>query len=103
MAEQLLTNFCMLKLLIKEFNPEQRGVLTKKEVEQINTLLCIEKREILDLRNLRDFVVMFFARQVDNIKCNDTSSAEDEKVLLDKLSGIVSVIDSRIFYLGGDV
>lgn len=93
------TNFQMLKEFDKEFNPEARGILSGDEVDRVNKALLIDERTLIDLRNLRDFVVMFYhisdeEWEKDHKKCMDRS---------DKCSGIVAVIDHRIFNMGGEV
>lgn len=93
----MLTNFAMCKRLDKEFTPKNRGILDGDEVVKISTILSLDQREnIIDLRNLRDFVVMFFGQKAD-------SDQKNEIAILDKVSGITAVIDQRIFGLGGEV
>lgn len=98
----MTTNFQMLKQLNKEFDPVNRGFLSGEEVQMIKEILCIEERtSVLDLRNLRDFTVMFF----QNIK-HSLDRDEDYDAwfkISDKVSGITAVIDHRIFDLGGEV
>ena len=55
------TNFQMIKELNKKYDamPHTRGFATKEEVELISKTLCLEEMDILQLRNLRDFVVIF--------------------------------------------
>lgn len=50
--------------------------------------------EIIDLRNLRDFVVLFFSR-----KNEDKLDMAD----IDRMSAITAVIDKKIIEKGGEV
>lgn len=84
------TNFQMLRELLEVYKPEQRGFLNTNEVELIKQMLCIDKMDILQLRNLRDFTVVHLGR---------SEKMED----WDRMSAITHVIDSRIFDLGGEV
>lgn len=84
------TNFQMLKELEESYSPKRRGVLDTWEMKQISEALCLDGMDILQLRNLRDFTVMYFA------------AAEDWESL-DKMSAITTVIDMKIWKLGGEV
>ena len=84
------TNFQMLRELLSVYRPEQRGFLNKYEIELIKQTLYIDKMDILQLRNLRDFTVLHLGR---------SENMED----WDKMSAITHCIDTRIFELGGEV
>ncbi len=84
------TNFQMLKNLLDVYHPQERGIAAAEEVEQINCILHIEEMDVLQLRNLRDFVVIFLGQK-------DTMEAWDQ------MSAITSVIDNRIWNIGGAV
>lgn len=92
------TNYQMLKELEKQYKPEKYGWMNAKEQELVSSILEIKYRDILDLRNLRDIVVMFYS----------LLTREQEKVCvtninMDKMSAITYLIDSRIVELGGEV
>ena len=94
------TNFQMLKRLYREFKPENKGFLSGTEVEKIESYLYLnDRRDILDLRNLRDFTVMYFSQLKRD--CDRASEKFDD--LMDLVSGVTAVIDSHIFELGGEV
>lgn len=84
------TNFQMLKELLEVYHPAQRGVMSKDENDLIRKTLCIGEMNILQLRNLRDFTVLFLEK---------SEKMED----LDRMSAITHCIDCRIFNLGGVV
>ena len=84
------TNFQMLRELIKSYHPEQRGIMSWSEHQLIHDTLNIGKMDILQLRNLRDFVVLYMGKSED---------MED----WDRMSAITHVIDCRISYLGEEV
>lgn len=88
------TNFQMIMELNKKYDamPHKRGFATKEEVELITDMLCLKEMDILQLRNLRDFVVLFL-----------DSSDSDRINTMDKISAITSVIDHNIFMKGGEV
>lgn len=86
----MTTNYLMLKELATKYHPKKAGMLSNKEYELIKSTLCLDKMNILALRNLRDFVV---------VSMSTSSSIED----WDKMSAITYVIDSHIVELGGDV
>lgn len=84
------TNFLMLKELLDKYHPEQRGIVTGSEVKIIKETLHLKEMNILALRNLRDFVVLFLGK---------SKKMED----WDRMSAITSCIDSQIWNLGGEV
>ena len=84
------TNFQMLKKLLKMYRPEERGWSTPEEVKLVADMLKIHEMNILELRNLRDFTVLFLGK---------SDSIED----FDRMSAITNIIDSQIVNLGGEV
>lgn len=89
------TNYQMLVELNKVYTPEQRGVVRMKEVYLINEKLHLDEMDALQLRNLRDFTVMYFT--LNNV--GDTYNREDD----DKMSAITSVIDNKLWNIGAEV
>ena len=92
------TNFQMVRDLFKKYQPAQRGIISGSEVAMIKEELCVAEMDILQLRNLRDFVVMYSSNSIKN-----DSSIEEEMAMMDRCSGICSVIDEEIFGKGGEV
>ena len=88
------TNYQMLLQLNKEYDALEhtRGIVSMKEIYLINEKLHLDEMSILDLRNLRDFIVLFF-----------TMKDDVDMEVMDKMSAYVSVIDNKIFNLGGEV
>lgn len=91
------TNVQMIRELNEKYNPIQRGIVHMSEIYMINHELELDKRDILDLRNLRDTVVLFLNALIneDNFK--------EMMIMSDKISAITCVIDQKIFNLGGEV
>lgn len=87
------TNFQMLRELNKEYTPKRRGIVTMTEIYQINKALCLDEMDELQLRNLRDFTVMFYHT------CDDVFDFEK----MDKMSAITSVIDNKLWNIGAEV
>ena len=85
------TNFQMLMELLKSYHPERDGIMSWSEHNLIHDTLHIGEMDILQLRNLRDFIVLYLGRHNESI--------ED----WDRMSAITHVIDSRISHLGGEV
>lgn len=77
--------------------PETRGFITGEEVAKIKEAFEIDSRSYLDLRNLRDMVVMYYGHKFreDDIKKQIKES--------DKMSAICGVIDSIIWGFGEEV
>ena len=86
------TNFQMIRELNKIYNPKEKGIVLNEEILLIKKTLHLEEIDILQLRNLRDFVVLYL------------SNFENDRIsLTDKISAITAVIDNEIFSKGGEV
>ena len=88
------TNFQNLRDLLKGYVPETFGFVTDEECSLIRNSLELEGMQIVDLRNLRDFVVLFFSRNGD-----DKADMAD----MDRMRAITAVIDMEIIKQGGEV
>lgn len=88
------TNFQNLRELLKRYMQNSFGIATVEECSLIKDSLQLEGMEIIDLRNLRDFVVLFFSR-----KNEDKLDMAD----MDRMSAITAVIDKEIIEKGGEV
>ena len=92
------TNFQMLRELLEQYHPQERGFILDDEMELIENILHLKEMDILALRNLRDFTVLFLSREA---KENETTENIIEN--LDKMSAITYVIDMKITQKGGEV
>ena len=84
------TNFYMLRELLNEYHPNERGFMSEREYNIVTDMLCINEMNILQLRNLRDFTVLYLGK---------SEKMED----WDRMSAITHCIDLRISSLGGEV
>ena len=84
------TNFLMIRDLLEKYTPEEQGLVNQYEYQTIESSLCLNEMDILQLRNLRDFTVAYIGRS-------------DSLVDWDRMSAIVYVIDNYIVKLGGEV
>jgi hypothetical protein len=84
------TNHLMLKELKEKYHPVSMGVVSTEEAALIKETLCLEKMDVLALRNLRDFTTASMSH---------SNKMED----WDKMSAIVYVIDRQIVEMGGEV
>ena len=90
------TNFQIMREL-KDWYPKCFGIISNEEIQKIADTFQIAERDEINLRNLRDFCVMFYSR--DDDEEDKRKTIED----MDKLSAIVHVIDHRLFTLGCEV
>ena len=92
------TDFEMLRELKKTDGNQkhERGMLTRDEATLISETLCLDDRDILSLRNLRNFAVLFW-------KGKDTDDFDLRMKLSDEISAITYLIDSKIWEKGGEV
>ena len=84
------TNFQMLKELLEKYHPETRGFVSAEESKLIRETLHLAEMDILALRNLRDFAVIYISK---------LNTMED----WDRMSAITFVVDNEIFNKGGEV
>lgn len=87
------TNFEMVKEL-QNWYPEEMHFISGEEVEYITKVMELKERRTLDLRNLRDFTVLYYNHVKDMHQENkdwDSFTKED-----DKLSAITAVIDQEL-------
>ena len=82
------SNFQMLRTF--KYEPEGFGFCTPEEVRQIKDHFKIKERSDIELQNLRDFVVMYYAQLEDKMTTRDGILA-----LSDTMSAIVGVIDNE--------
>ena len=95
------TNYQMMNELNSEYTPKQRGIVSMSEIYKINETLELDKRDVLDLRNLRDFAVYYWSTIINalmEVKDTDTALA-----IMDKQSAILTVIDEKIANKGGEL
>lgn len=88
------TNFMMVRKL-DNWTPENGRIITMPEIYHVNRTLCLDEMDELQLRNLRDFVVMYYGLK-------DYDPREDLRHL-DKMSAITSVIDNKLYNLKAEV
>lgn len=88
------TNFQNLKKLLDIYDPKTRGILAGEEVETIEKALEIRSMELMELRNLRNFVVLYMSQK--------TAYGRADQIM-DKMSAITCVIDQAILDKGGEV
>jgi anti-sigma factor RsiW len=92
------TNFQMLKALMEEYTPEERGFASGKEIQLIKAKLHLEEMDVLQLRILRDFTVMFLGDRTDRQKDFDGHMVD-----WDRMSAITHVIDTILVSKGQEV
>ena len=94
------TNFQMIKELDAEYDklPHKRGFISEETATLIKETLHLEEFEtVLELRNLRDFTVLYLSTKNKDKDDKETISNTD------KISAITHMIDIEIFNKGGEV
>lgn len=83
---------------LKNWYPKELRFIGGEEVEYLKKALELKERSTLDLRNLRDYVVLHFGRNTDYyMKEKDWDNFVKEE---DKMSAICGVIDHELFNRG---
>ena len=95
----LRTNFLMLNDLLEVYHPQTKGIVTMTELYLINEKLHMDEMDEIQLRNLRDFTVIYLNSLMDG------AEEEPDKVLElhDKMSAIVAAIDQKLWNMGKEV
>lgn len=92
----MLTNFQMLRSF--KYEPDAFGFCTPEEVRQIKDYFKIKERSDIELQNLRDFVVLYYANLEDKATTRD-----DILKLADTMSAITGIIDNEKYHRGMEV
>ena len=94
------TNFQIMKEL-KDWYPVNMGFISEEEMNFLSEELELKRRSIIELRNLRDFVVCFFV----NIGHKQEKEMDWDAYIKDqdKMSAICGVIDKELWRLGEEV
>ena len=91
------TNVQNIRELDKQYHPSVRGIINPVEMVMIERILELKDMSEIELRNLRDFVVMFYSKVMDK---EDTGKMIEQ---MDKMSAITFVIDSKLVDIGCEV
>ena len=98
-STEMESNYHMLKTF--KYNPKNFGFCTGEEVEQIEKHFRIKDRSNVDLQNLRDFVVMYYATKTESARENNKD--EYYFALTDTMSAITGVIDQNKYERGMEI
>lgn len=91
------TNFQTM-MELKDWYPAERSFISGEEMDFVSEKFNLAERSIIELRNLRDFVVLW-----NNRKGVDYEDIHQEMKEIDKMSALCGVIDSEIWNRGGEV
>lgn len=93
-------NITIIKELAETFKPKHRGIIDAGEVSYVRNVIKFENfKTELDLRNLRDMVVMYFSLKEER----EELKAHQIFDLMDTMSAIVGVIDGELYNRGYEV
>lgn len=95
------TYFNRIRTLNSKFQPAHRGWSSAEEIELIKEILELDSMNTeLELRNMRDMVVMLYDLKEKNVPEDDYKTQFE---LMDKMSAIVGVIDRELWKRGYEV
>ena len=87
------TDFHAIQELREKYAPKVRGIVSCEEAKAIYEVLEIDKRNNIELQNIRDMVVM-------KDKKNGVQAVDKSAEYLDAMSAITCVIDHEKFKRG---
>lgn len=99
-------DFNLLMDLLEGYSPKQRGIVSNTEIQMISKRLELERRTEIELRNMRNFSVIFLSNQADSARKQEMEgkpSAVSYVTFMDIMSAITAVIDRHIIEAGGEV
>lgn len=88
------TNFTLVRELDEKYHPQTRGIISPQEVELIKETLELKDATELELRNMRDFVVIYLGNK------SEKEDGTTDREAWDKMSAITHVIDCTLFEKG---
>ena len=91
------TDFHAIQELREKYAPKVRGIVSGEEAKIIYEVLEIDKRNNIELQNVRDMTVMLYSKWTDSAMENDSKKAME---LMDAMSAITCVIDHEKFKRG---
>ena len=101
-----MTNIQMYNEIKKHYDDNaaniKRGVLGEAEHRKIMEVFDLKNRTVIDLRNVRDMVVMFTSTHRPEDRA-DKQAMKDYDNAWDMMSAITHVIDMMIVCKGGDI
>lgn len=91
------TDFHAIQELREKYTPKVRGIVSGEEAKTICEVLEIDKRNNIELQNIRDMIVMLYSKWTDSAMEDDSKKAME---LMDAMSAITCVIDHEKFKRG---
>ena len=82
------TNFQMIRE-IKDYAPKSSMFTSKEEIEMLNQHFGLDKMSLLELRNLRDMVVLVYDKWLDDAM----DEFPEQRKLMSAMQSITAVID----------
>lgn len=94
------TTFFQRIQIVKDYTPKDDMFTSKEEIDMLNETLGLDKMTIMDLRNLRDMVVMFWGSRMREERHSNNMKFTDEYMKLSHaMQSITAVIDNFIYKL----
>lgn len=101
------TDFHAIQELREKYIPKVRGIVSSEEAKTIYEVLEIDKRNNIELQNIRDMVVMIYGQWFDKSrdqyledKKKGVQAVDKSAEYLDAMSAITCVIDHEKFKRG---
>lgn len=92
------TTFFQRILNVKDYTPNDDMFTSKEEIDMLNENFGLDQMSTLDLRNLRDMVVMFWNNRMREERYSNNMKFTDEYMKLSHaMQSITAVIDSFIY------
>lgn len=87
------TDFADVSKVIQEFHPQTPHIISKNEIDFVSELLELNTRNVIELQNVRNVVVMLYSQKVDAV--NADGNAKEAMRLLDAMSAVCAAVDMK--------
>ena len=92
------TTFFQRILNVKDYTPKDDMFTSKEEIDMLNENFELEKMSTMDLKNLRDMVVMFWSNRMREERYSNNMKFTDEYMKLSHaMQSITAVIDNFLY------
>ena len=88
-----MKTYFQLIMEMNDYCPKSKGITSEEEIDMLDKHFGLSGMKEIELRNLRDMVVLYFDRQMEH--CSDNAHQSDS--LMQALMSITAVIDRFIY------
>ena len=89
--------FFQMILEVKDYTPQDDCITLKEEVNMLTEVFELDTMSPLDLRNLRDMIVLFWSSRMREERHNNMKTTDEYMKLSNAMQSITAVIDHFLY------